>query len=448
MKKVGEVRRLPGPKTRKELQIHRQYSAKTTVDYASALVLSTMGEGCRIWDVDGNEYLDCYSGVGANTLGHRAPEIISALVLQLCRGLGMTDANLHPNTLNVALVQKLAQIAPGSFPKKVFLCNSGTEAVEAAKKICKSARPERQKFIAFYGAFHGRTEGALSFMGSGEERIAFFRPVNDTYFFPHLSSCSWAERLEEGVNFYLPTQEVNAVILELIQGEGGVNIAPKEAVEDLVAICRKQNWLLIIDEVQTGIGRTGKMFACEHYGLEPDIVTLAKGLSFGQVPIGAVVFKKELDWSKLGRHSNTFGGNPLACAAALAGLERVQAPGFLEEVLEKGRYFLAELRNTIKDFNKKTFPRHFVAEARGLGLMLGIEFRDEMHYPKIPLPEFRDLVCKEALRRGLILVRAGNPRVNPVLRFLPPLVISRKEITTAVEIFEKALDAALRRYSS
>jgi predicted acetylornithine/succinylornithine family transaminase len=373
--------------------------------YERELVLVS-GKGARVTDEGGRSYLDFAAGIGVNGLGYGDRKVLAAIRAQAARLLHAS--NLYHTQPARALAERLVALA---FPSRVFLCNSGTEAVEAAIKFARRVgRPQgRGELVAFERGFHGRTLGALSLTWTARYREPF-------------------EPLLPGVRF-LPVGDLEAaraaigpataaVFIEPVQGEGGVRVVPAEFLQGLARLCRERGALLVADEVQCGLGRSGRAFAYQHSGIAPDLLTLAKPLG-GGLPIGAVLLREELAGAiQVGDHGSTFGGNPVACAAALAVLDRLTAPGFLEGVAAKGEALMQGLRKLARR------RPDAIESVRGLGLMLGVEL-------KRPAAE----VVKALRGRGVLATRAGDQ----VLRLLPPLLIKRGEIRE----FLAALDACL-----
>ena len=373
--------------------------------YDRDLVL-VKGKGSRLFDRDGGVWLDFAAGIGVNGLGYGERKIVSAIKKQA--GLLIHASNLYHTEPGLALAERLVSLA---FPSKVFFCNSGTEAVEGAMKFSRRIGKEqgRTEFVCFEQSFHGRTMGAVSTTWTAKYREPFEPLVPGVRFCPLNDLASVAEAVSE---------KTAAVMVEPVQGEGGIRPATPEFLRGLEALCRERGALLVFDEIQCGLGRTGKMFAYEHSGVVPDILTLAKPLA-GGLPMGAILVKDTLAPAmKVGDHGSTFGGNPVAAAAALAVLEHLTAPGFLDELGARGLYLLRGLRRLAK--RHKTA----VVDVRGLGLMLGVELRGEA-----------GPVVKGLRERGILAVKAGNH----VLRLLPPLVVKRSEIKTLLD----ALDAVL-----
>ena len=374
--------------------------------YERDLVLAS-GRGARLFDSAGRSYLDFAAGIGVNGLGYGDRAVVAAIRKQASRLIHAS--NLYHTEPAAALAERLVSLA---FPAKVFLCNSGTEAGESALKFARRlGKPNgRSELVAFERSFHGRTLGTLSITWNAKYREPF-EPL-----IPGVRFCPWDDL--DAVSAAVGPATA-AVVVEPVQGEGGVRPAPPEFLRGLASLCRERGALLIVDEVQCGLGRTGRLFAYQHAGITPDILTLAKPLG-GGLPLGAVLLRDELAGGiEVGDHGSTFGGNPVAAAAALAVLERVTAEGFVEEVEKKGALLSKKLRGLAKKH-----PR-LVAEVRGLGLMVGLEL-------KVPAKP----VLSALRERGVLATRAGDN----VLRLLPPLVIKRSEIRTFLE----ALDAVLQ----
>ncbi|MCY0860512.1 MAG: acetyl ornithine aminotransferase family protein [Sulfolobaceae archaeon] len=394
------------------------------------------GEGVWIYDVDGNKYLDFTSGIGVNNLGWPShPEIIRVVEEQV-KKLAHAAANDFFNVEQLELAKKLVNIAPGNFKKKVFYGNSGTEAIEAAIKLSRTTG--RKYLIAFLGAFHGRTFGSLSLTASKTTQRSQMAPLLSNVIhvpYPNPFRNPWhidgyedpkelVNRTIEFIEDYVlkqlaPPEEVAAIFAEPIQGEGGYIVPPKEFYPELRKLVDKYGILLVDDEVQMGMGRTGKMFAVEHYNVAPDIITLAKALGGGIMPIGATIFRADLDF-KPGQHSNTFGGNALACAVALKSIDLIE--GLLPHVQELEKVFRDELQGIADD-------------VRGIGLAWGIEFVKDLK-TKEPDAKTRDKVIEEALKLGLVLLPAGQSAI----RLIPPLVISEEDAKEGVERLRKAIN--------
>ncbi len=377
--------------------------------YGRFPIVLCKGEGPYVWDDRGNRYLDFVSGIAVNSLGHCHPRVVEAIRQQ--SGQLIHCSNLYYTEQQARLAKKLVE---ASGLGKAFFCNSGAEAVEAAMKLArKHAKNEHgsQKYeiITALHSFHGRTLAAITATGQPKYQQGFeplpagFRyvPFNDI------------QALKGAIS-----ENTCAIMLEPVQGEGGVNVAGHDYLREVRALCNEHEILLIFDEVQTGMGRTGRLFAYEHYGIKPDILALAKALGSG-FPIGATLARKEVAQTfKPGDHASTFGGNPLACAAALATLEVMQTPEFLEQVRAKSTLFQTKLWEL-----QSAFP--FVKEVRGLGLLVGLELKEDIA---------RELL-QGCQKRGLLINAIGAN----VLRFIPPLIASEKELQEAVEILAASL---------
>jgi LysW-gamma-L-lysine/LysW-L-ornithine aminotransferase len=368
--------------------------------YAKQTLTIVRGQGASLFDVDGNEYLDCSSGHGVANLGHAHPKIAEALYKQA--NMLITLFESFPNDQRAMLMEKITSLVPGL--DKVFFCNSGTEAVEAAFKFSRISTG-RKNFIAAMRAFHGRTYGSLSATFNKKYREGF-EPL-----LPGVSHVSYnnIEALDKAVN-----DETAAVILEVVQGEGGVYPASAEYVQAARRICDERGALLIVDEIQTGFGRTGKMFAVQHYGVTPDLLTCAKSLA-GGVPMGAVLIGSNVKNLTPGVHGSTFGGNPLSCAAANAALDIILSEDLPGQAAAKGAYLMEKLKQ-IQSPN--------IRDVRGLGLMVGIEMKQKV------APYVKALQEKK-----IIALNAGMT----VIRLLPPLVITYEQIDHLVEVLTEVL---------
>jgi predicted acetylornithine/succinylornithine family transaminase len=370
--------------------------------YERDLVL-VRGKGARLYDKDGREWLDFSAGIAVNGFGYGDRRIVAAIRRQA--GLLIHASNLFYTEPAGALAERLVALA---FPAKVFFCNSGTEACEGAMKLARRIGREegRTEFVSFEHCFHGRTLGALALTWTAKYREPFEPLVPGVRFCPRDDLAAVAAAVGP---------KTAAVVIEPVQGEGGVRPAAPEFLRGLHSLCRERGALLVFDEVQCGLGRTGKMFAYEHSGVVPDILTLAKPLA-GGLPMGAILLRDSLAPTiRVGDHGSTFGGNPVAAAAALAVLDHLTSPGFLDGVRRKGAALVRGLRAVAR--------RHpaSIAEVRGLGLMVGVELRGEA-----------GPVLKGLREKGILATKAGDK----VLRLLPPLVIKRGEIRTFLEALE------------
>jgi predicted acetylornithine/succinylornithine family transaminase len=379
-------------------EVEERYS---TGVYNKREVTIVRGQGTRLWDEQGKEYLDCATGMGVASVGHANPQVAEAIAAQ-ARTL-ITCPELFYNDRRAELLQKLAAVTPPGL-ERIFLCNSGTEALEGAFKFARMSTG-KPNIIATMRGFHGRTLGALAATWDPKSR-EYFAPLPAGF---HHVAYDKLDVLEEALD-----DETAAVVLEIIQGEGGVRPASAGYLQGVQALCRQRDVLLIVDEVQTGFGRTGKFFACEHYGLEPDILTMAKAMA-GGLPMGAFAIGERVRTIHKGTHSSTFGGNPLACATALAVLDILQSQRLPQQAAAVGAYFLGQLR---------AIESAKIREVRGLGLMVGVELKEKV------APYLRSL-----MERGVIALAAGTT----VLRFLPPLIITREEIDTVVTQLREVL---------
>ncbi|MCZ6875685.1 MAG: acetylornithine/succinylornithine family transaminase [bacterium] len=371
--------------------------------YAKRGVTIVRGQGVRLWDENGKVYIDCAAGMGVAGVGHADPVVAQAIADQAQTLI--TCPELFYNDKRAQLLERLSSVTPPGLDR-IFLCNSGTEAIEGALKFARMSTG-RSKIIAAMRGYHGRTMGALTATWDPKNR-KYFEPLPEG--FQHVPYDK-LDALEEALD-----DDTAAVVLEIVQGEGGVRPAHAAYLQGAQALCRHRDALLIIDEVQTGFGRTGKFFACEHYGLEPDILTMAKAMA-GGVPMGAFAIGERVETIYQGTHSSTFGGNPLACAAALAVLDVMQEQHLPERAAQMGAYFLDRLR---------AIESPKIRQVRGLGLMIGVEMKSKV------APYLRALMAG-----GVMALAAGAT----VLRFLPPLIISQDDIDTVVAQVSEVLQA-------
>jgi 4-aminobutyrate aminotransferase len=393
------------------------------------------GKGTEVWDVDGNRYLDFASGIAVVATGHCHPKVVKAIQEQAAKFVHISSDFFHPKM--VELGERLNEIAPFSEAAKSFMTNSGTESVEAAIKLARH-HTGRQGFIGFLGAFHGRTMGSLAFTASKPVyREGFFPLMNGVVHAPYpdgyrpiLASHPGEDYGETVVRYIeqeifgriLPAENVAAVLVEPIQGEGGYLVPPPGFFPALRKLCDKYDILLIDDEVQSGMGRTGKMWAIEHFGVEPDIVCSAKGIASG-VPFGAIIARESVMTWPEGAHGNTFGGNPIAAAASLATIDLLEKE-YIQNAAEVGEYTLDALEE-IK-------VRHTsIGDVRGKGLMIGIDFIKDKE-TREPATELRAKIENLAYQYGLITLGCGKSAI----RFAPPLSISKTEVDEGLEIFE------------
>ena len=412
---------LPGPKAA-EL-IARDAKAMSPSFTRSYPFVMDRGQGCWVTDVDGNRFLDFTAGIAVVTTGHSHPKVVAAIKEQAEHFLHMSGTDFYYRT-EIELAERLEnKILPG-IPARVFFTNSGAEAVEGAMKLARYTTG-RSSYIAFIGAFHGRTFGALSLTASKASQRRRFAPLLSQVFhapFPTASRGITTDesiaRIEELFNTVAPPEGVAAVFVEPIQGEGGYLVPPDDFLPRLRELTLKHGILLVADEVQSGMGRTGTLLAVEHWGVEPDIVCLAKGIASG-LPLGAFIARAEqMSWPP-GSHGSTFGGNPVACAAGLATLDLLYG-GLMENAAQVG----AELQDGLREIasNHKN-----VTDVRGLGLMLALELKT---------PELAARLVQSAFEKGLLLLTAGTRAV----RISPPLVLNRDEAATGLEIIDSVLN--------
>ena len=432
---------LPGPKARALVERDaRVVSPSYPRDYPFVM---SHGRGVEAWDVDGNRFLDFAAGIAVCSTGHCHPHVVAKIKEAADQFLHISSDYWHEG--QVRLGERIAAIAPMDEPAMSFFCQSGTESVEGALKLARYVTG-RPRFIGFLGGFHGRTMGSLAFTSSKyTQQKGFFPTMPGVTLVPYpnpyrplfagedqgLAVLSYIENvLFAGA---VPPSEVAAVLVEPIQGEGGYLVPPASFLPGLRQLCDRHGILLIADEVQSGIGRTGRMFACQHWEVSPDILTLAKGLGSG-LPIGMVVAKKRImeQWTR-GAHGNTFGGNPLCCAAALATLDLVEG-GYVRNAAEVGRYFRRRLR--------ELQARHTViGEVRGKGLMIGMELVTDVD-SRTPAKELCQRVVERAFQNGLLLLSCGVS----TLRFMPPLLVTREHVSEALTLLETSLDEALAEH--
>ncbi len=422
---VGPV---PGPRARAIVaRDQRVVSPSYTRSYP---LVASRGEGAIVEDVDGNRFLDFNAGIAVVATGHCHPRVVEAIQRQSARLIHMSGTDFYYENL-VELAEKLGEIAPGDVERRVSFCNSGAEAIEGAMKLARYATG-RDKFIAFLGGFHGRTLGALSLTARKAVQRKRFGPLLPGVIhapYPDCRHCTLGHspedcaidciRFIENTLFrtIAPPEEIAAFVIEPVQGEGGYIVPPKRFFDELRRICERFGILLILDEVQSGMGRTGRMWAAEHFDVVPDIFAVAKGIASG-LPLGATVARADLMQWEPGAHASTFGGNPVACAAALATIELLEN-GLMDNAARQGEYLMDRLREW-----PARYPQVF--DVRGLGLMIGIELRE---------PGMRDRMVQAAFERGLLVLGAGDSTV----RLSPPLMISRDQCDCAADILEECL---------
>lgn len=429
---------LPGPKAQALMARDRLVTTPSYPrDYPFVMA---KGRGAETWDVDGNRYLDFMSGIGVCSTGHAHPQVVQAIKEAADDFLHISSDYWHERMTQLA--ERIAGLNPVRGPAQVLICQSGTESVEGALKLARYVT-RRPRFLAFLGGFHGRSMGSLAFTSSKYTQQSGFFPTMPgvthvpypNVYRPLLAGADQGEAVLDYIEKVLfqsnvPAHEVAAILVEPLQGEGGYLVPPDNFLSGLRALCDRHGILLIFDEVQSGIGRTGRMFACEHWGVAPDIMTLAKGLASG-LPMGLVVARRELmeKWQP-GAHGNTFGGNPLCCAAALATLDLVRNQ-YAANAAAVGEYFLGKLRLLQHQYQ-------CIGDVRGKGLMIGMELvRDRA--TREPARELCAAVLTRAFHHGLLLLSCGQSTV----RFIPPLMIDRSHVDEALERLQRALAEAL-----
>jgi len=429
------VTALPGPKAAEIINRDRaSISPSYTRDYP---LVVKRGEGALIEDVDGNRFLDFNAGIAVIAAGHSHPRVVEAIKRQAAEFLHMSGTDFYYEAM-VDLAEKLIRLVPGGGPHRVYFGNSGTEAIEAALKLARY-HSGRDKFVAFLGGFHGRTMGALSVTGSKAVQRRGFGPFLPVQHIPYAYCyrCAYGKHpdtcdvecvkvLEDQLfKTILPAEEVAAIVVEPIQGEGGYLVPPAKFHEELRRVADRHGIILIHDEVQSGMGRTGRMFASENFGVTPDIVTLAKGIANG-MPLGAMVAKADLmSWTP-GAHASTFGGNPVSCAAALATIELLEE-SLIENARIQGEYILNRMQDWPRRFR-------FVGDVRGMGLMIGFEMVLDQQ-TRERAPELRKQIELLAFQRGLLVLGCGPNSI----RLCPPLVITRDQADFAVDTLEECL---------
>ena len=435
---------LPGPKGREIIEADAKWVTPSypRPDYK---LVAEKGYGVWLEDADGNVFLDCNAGVAVCSTGHCHPEIVKAISEQAATLIHMCGTDFYYRQMP-DLGKKLSEICPIEGDTKTHFANSGAEAVETALKLAMY-HTRRQKFISFFGSFHGRTLGALSLTSSKRaQRLGFMRQALDVVHAPYpnwirspFKDVTDAESASKATIDWIentlfktttPPEEVAGIVLEVVQGEGGYIPAPRSFVKELRRICDENGIMLIVDEVQSGMGRTGKMFALDHHdGVKADIMCLAKGIGSG-LPIGVCVARADvMDWHK-GAHASTFGGNPVCIASALKTIELLEN-GLIENAETVGDY----LNNGLKDLMNK---HDCIGDVRGLGLMVGVEFVEDKETMKAA-PELRDRIEMACFNRGLIILGCGTSTI----RWSPPLILTKENVDVALEIFDEAIAASI-----
>jgi 4-aminobutyrate aminotransferase len=427
---------LPGPIAKKILEKDEQLiSPSYTRSYP---MVAKRGRGVVVEDVDGNEFLDFSAGIAVTSTGHCHPEVVAAIREQAGELIHMSGTDFYYENM-ITLAERLTKIAPMKGPHKFYYGNSGAEAVEAAMKLARY-HTKRQWIIAFYGAFHGRTMGALSLTCSKAQQRRRFSPLVPGVVhvpFPNLyrrpegtDAADYARQAAKYIDEWVfrtevPPEECAAIIVEAFQGEGGYLPAPPEFMQELRKLCDKYGIMLICDEVQAGMGRTGKWWAVQHTGVEPDMITVAKGIASG-MPLSVLITRAEvMDWVP-GSHASTFGGNPVCIAAALATLDVLEREA-VKNSETVGKHMMKRLSTW-----KEKLP--MVGDVRGLGLMIGVELVKDKK-TKVPAPEARDRVVELAFERGILFLGAGPNSV----RISPPLIVTEEQADIAMDVLEECI---------
>src|SRR6201987_5588790 len=430
---------LPGPNAKRVLEGDEKYiSPSYTRSYP---LVAKHGHGIVVTDVDGNEFFDFSAGIAVTSTGHCHPDVVAAIQKQAGELIHMSGTDFYYENM-ITLAERLSKIAPMPGPHKIYYGNSGTEAVEAAFKLARY-HTRRQNIIAFYGAFHGRTMGAVSLTASKPQQKRRFAPLvpgvthvrfPDVYRGagsenPETFDLGCARFIEDKLfRTTLPPEEVAAIFVEPIQGEGGYVVAPNVFLQELRRICDKYGILLVADEVQSGAGRTGKWWAIEHSGVQPDIVCIAKGIASG-MPLGICMTRAEImDWEP-GSHASTFGGNPVSIAAAMATMDVLEREG-IANAAKVGDKIMSRLSGWLK-----THP--IVGDVRGRGLVIGVEVvKDQM--TREAVPQLRDHIVDLAFERGLLILGCGETSI----RLAPPLIVQQGEADVALDILEECFEIA------
>ncbi len=435
---------LPGPNARKIIEDDEKFLATTT---KSLPAVAKRAKGVFVEDVDENVFIDFAAGISVNNMGHIHPYITKKVEEQLWKLWHFAGTDYYYKE-QVDAGRAIEEITPGNFSKKVFFTNSGTESNEAAIKVAKINK-RKQGFIAFIGGFHGRSQGALSFTASksiqrkglfpsmpGVEHVPFPNPYRNVF---NIDGYENPEELTEltldfiekyTFKMYAPPENLAAIMVEPIQGEGGYIVPPQGFHKKLKKLAEDNDMLLIMDEVQSGFGRTGKYFASEHFGVVPDIISLAKAIANG-IPMGATVFRADIDFPEKGLHSNTFGGNPLASVACVATIEAMKKENAVENAAKRGKHMESRL-NELKD------KYDAIGDVRGKGLMLAIDFVKDRR-TKEPDTRLRDKVELESYKQGVLLLSTGESAI----RVIPPLIITDEQVDMGIEAMERAIKKSL-----
>ena len=414
------VTELPGPKARAHIAFDERYTSPSLP--RAYPIVPVRGRGSVIEDIDGNRFLDFCAGIAVNVTGHAHPRVVAAIAQQAGELLHYSASDFYL-PIYAHLAAELERIAPIHGPSRVFLGNSGTEVVEAAIKLARYSTG-RPYLVSFLGGFHGRTYGSVSLTASKAKYHAHFGPLLPGVYHVPFGSAGLDELEQRVFHRLVPANEVAAIVVEPIQGEGGIVVPDDEFLPRLRRICDQHGILLVADELQSGMGRTGRMWAIQHWGVEPDVILTAKGLASG-MPIGAMIAREHLMTWSAGAHGSTFGGNPVSCAAALATIALLE-DGLIENAAERGEQVQAALRPLLA-----AFPDH-VRDVRGKGLLVGVQFDSGATAAAVE---------HAAFQRGLMVLTAGDD----VVRISPPLVISERETASGCRVFAEAVAAVADR---
>lgn len=443
-KGISITTELPGPEAKRIIDLDERYLVRST---KSLPIVAKRGRDVFIEDVDGNVFLDFSSGISVTNVGHVHPKVKRAVMEQLDKLWHFAGTDFYYEA-QVNAAKAITEVTPGSFNKKVFFTNSGAESNEAAIKLAKGFNG-RQQFVSFIGAFHGRTQGALSLTASkavhkkgffptmpGVEHVPYPNPYRnpfgiDGYEEPDELTNRVLDYIEKFVfSTYLPPEDVSAFVVEPIQGEGGYIVPPMNFHKKLFKLASEHDILVIMDEVQTGFGRTGKFFASEHFGVEPEMISLAKSIASG-IPMGAVVVHERLNFKYSGMHSNTYGGNLLASVASMETIKVMKEERLVENSAEVGSYFKKRLEELKEKYSS-------IGDVRGIGLMLAIDFVKDRR-TKEPDPSIRDRVFLNCYHNGLISLPTGSS----ALRFIPPLTVKKDQVDMAIDAIDRAIKKSL-----
>ena len=431
----------PGENAKRIIEMDRKYIITAT---KASPIAVRRGSGALVEDVDGNTYLDFTCGAGVTNLGHCPPQVVAAIKDQVEKVMHFAGTDFYYDS-QAQLAKKLTELAPGNHDKKAFFTNSGAESVEAAIKLSRWST-QRKRFIGFLGAFHGRTMGAVSLTASKPVQRNRFMPMIPgvthvpyayCYRCPYKQNypeCDlWCAKIIDEIYFQsvLPPEEVAALFFECVQGEGGYIVPPKEFVPELDKIMKKYDILMVDDEVQAGFCRTGKWFACEHFGVVPDIMALAKGMGSG-VPVGAIVARADLDFGAAGAHSNTYGGNLISCASVLATIKVMEEENLTANAEKLGEMAMERLKELYDKFD-------IIGDIRGLGLMTATEFVKDRKTKTVAVTE-RNAIVTEAYKRGLLLLPCGKSGI----RYIPPVNIPEEQLHKGFDILTEAITEVIK----